>query len=64
MFVGLVELNVWITFLCQVQVDYVGSDVSEVIVVIKCQLVFVFMFEFFEFFCVCIFYLVGSGNVD
>lgn len=64
MFVGLVELNVRIMFLCQVQVDYVGSDVSEVIVVIKCQLVFVFMFEFFEFFCVCIFYLVGSGNVD
>lgn len=64
MFAGLVELNVRITFLCQAQVDYVGSDVSEVIVVIKRQLVFVFTFEFFEFFRVCIFYLAGSGNVD
>ena len=49
MFARFAELNVWITFLRQVQVDHRWRDIGQVVAAIKRQLNFVLTLKFFEF---------------
>lgn len=63
-FLGFVEFNVWEVFLGQIQIDYGGCDVCQLVVVIQSQVVVVFMLEFIEFLFIIVCYLVCCSDVD